>query len=479
MYIKLSRNAYVRNWGTLTYVFDRLTSSDRVFKDAEVFTRWISRHPISVEELIDKIHGEYCDVSRETLAHDVFEFLEQLRHDGIILACENLEKIDSGDRYFSYSGARQRTIAQKIRQSKEEYIKTPEFVLSRYLEDNPTLLHLHVDVTSACTERCAHCYVPQNATAFLPSKNIFDVIDQFRATGGLHITFSGGECMLHPDFCRIMEYAHRKDLTIAVLSNLTLCDDNMVEKLKAVDATIQVSVYSMQGKIHDSITGIVGSWEKTMRSVKRLHDANVPCFIACPVMRHNMDGIRDVVKFAESLNMSAQIDPIIMGRMNGDKSNLACRLDSAQARKVLEDILLHALPADSEYFRLAKCGELATPNELADNHVCGAGIDSLCLDATGQFYPCPGFAGFKLGNCFENTLEWVWSSSPNMRYLRSIKYKDFKKCMQCEDFSYCSICMCRNYNETGDVFKPAEYFCQVAKMNHKILDEKLRLIVDD
>jgi predicted NAD-dependent protein-ADP-ribosyltransferase YbiA (DUF1768 family) len=38
--------------------------------------------------------------------------------------------------------------------------------------------------------------------------------------------------------------------------------------------------------------------------------------------------------------------------------------------------------------------------------------------------------------------------------------------------------MCRNFNETGDMFKPAEHFCMVAKLNHVIVDEKQRQMIE-
>ena len=63
-----------------------------------------------------------------------------------------------------------------------------------------------------------------------------------------------------------------------------------------------------------------------------------------------------------------------------------------------------------------------------------------------------------------------------MKRLRSIKGRDFKACIDCPDINHCSICMCRNYNETGDIFKPAKYFCDVAHLNHVILDERIASI---
>ena len=56
--------------------------------------------------------------------------------------------------------------------------------------------------------------------------------------------------------------------------------------------------------------------------------------------------------------------------------------------------------------------------------------------------------------------------------------QDFKKCVHCPDRDYCSTCMCRNYNETGDMFKPAEHFCKVAAINHEVVDEKQRQMIE-
>ena len=86
-----------------------------------------------------------------------------------------------------------------------------------------------------------------------------------------------------------------------------------------------------------------------------------------------------------------------------------------------------------------------------------------------------GFVGFKLGNCFEHTFKWVWEESPEMKRLRAVRGRDFKKCAACEDADFCSICMCRNFNETGDPFTPVEYFCQIAKMSKQIVRKKLNI----
>ena len=54
----------------------------------------------------------------------------------------------------------------------------------------------------------------------------------------------------------------------------------------------------------------------------------------------------------------------------------------------------------------------------------------------------------------------------------------FPKCATYEDRDYCSTYMCRNFNENGDMFKLAEHFCKVTKLNHEIVDEKQRQMIE-
>jgi radical SAM protein with 4Fe4S-binding SPASM domain len=99
--------------------------------------------------------------------------------------------------------------------------------------------------------------------------------------------------------------------------------------------------------------------------------------------------------------------------------------------------------------------------------------------ANGNVYPCAGWQGYVLGNVKEQKLREIWESSPKVNYLRSLRKKDFYKCLQCPDKSFCAMCMVRNANENpeGDPLKINEHFCKVANLNRKIvLDWKQKLL---
>lgn len=475
MLLKLSKNAFVRQYGPFTYILERIRNRDQVFMDAEAFMRWITREAREKREITDRICGVFEGTGRETIERDFEDFLAPLVADGVVLAGESEKELAAKDVSFSYDTENPKTAdTHRVAPGETPEGAVPQEVLDSYFARHPTVFDLQMDITQACTERCVHCYMPEYDSVFLPLGDAKRVIDEFREQGGVGLTLSGGECMLHPDFAEIVRHARRKDLIVGVLSNLTLCDDAMVRLLQEAEATVQVSLYSMNPATHDSITRRPGSFSRTKEAIEKLRAAQVPCRISCPTMKANFRDYLAVLEYARSLRMDAQTDFIIMGKSNCDTDNLACRLDLEETRSILEDIVFRSVPMDSEYFDPAKKSGMPSPEEWMARKVCGACVSSVCLDARGDYHPCPGFAGVVLGNCREHDLAWIWHESPETLRIRAVTGRDFPKCAVCGDRDYCSTCMCRNYNESGDMFLPAGHFCDVARLNHEIVDEKQR-----
>ncbi len=474
MLMRLARQTFVRQYGEFTYLFGKVTAFDEVFRNAEVFLKYVTREPQEKNVIVDKIAACYPDVSRETIVADFDAFLGPLIREGVVLVGETAAEMTAREPFFTYDCDDPKTLENKKVYTEEEANALPAKLMEDYFAEHPTLFELQMDITQACTERCRHCYIPEYNPLFLPYDKICEILDDFRALGGLGITLSGGECMLHPDFIRIVKAIRERDCTVSCLSNLTVCTDEIVSALVEADATAQVSLYSMSPAIHDEVTRRKGSWLETMGAIARLRAANVPLRISCPCLRINYKGYPDVMKFAESLKMSAQTDFIIMGKQDCDTTNLCNRLNLDETRELLQDVILKSVPMNSEYFSPGKKAKLDSVEEWKRRKACGACVNSMCLSPTGDYYPCPGFAGVPLGNCYKQSLRDIWLDSDAVKRIRSVTNACFKGCAECKDRDYCSTCMCRNFNETGDMFSPAEHFCRVAAINHEIVDEKQR-----
>lgn len=479
MLMRLSRNTFVRFYGPYTYIRNRYGNQDFMFKNADHFFKHIGRNVHEETEIISSIASGFNDVDKKIIESDFSALITPLVRLGLIVCGNTIDEVDKSDcNFFSYKNAREVSFARDAVISEEEYNEMPQCVLGNYFRENPTLFDLQLDITQACTERCVHCYVPEFNPLFLPFDKCSEVMDEFRDMGGLMLGISGGECMLHPDFKKIVAYAREKDLIVSILSNLTLCDDEMVNFLKDQQTFVQVSLYSMNPKVHDCITQRNGSWVKTKAAIEKLHDEDVPVRISCPTMRQNFKEYLDVLKYAESLDIPAQTDFIMMAKSNHDTSNLNNRLTLDQTKSLLEMIIGDALPVESEYFDPKHKSNLKTPEERAEEPLCGAGVDKLCLNANGNYYPCSGFQDYPVGNCFNQDLRDVWDNSPQLKYIRGLRGKDIPKCVHCDNRNYCSMCLVRNFNETGDMLKVADHFCKVAELNKEVVNAYHQRIIN-
>ena len=469
MLVRLSKNAYVRQYGEFTYVLERITSHDEVFRDAEVFFKWITREEIDQDVLVSKVCEVYETSEHNAVRTDFLDFLRVLEEGGIIVRGENSQELRERDQVFTYDVASPKTMNVRELDWNPD-ARIPTTILDSYYKEHPHLFGIQVEITAACTERCIHCYCENYRPVHMPFEMFEKVVKEFRAQGGMQVGITGGECMLHPEFDRFAECVRDNDLIVAVLSNLTLCDEDKMRVLKDVEATVQVSLYSMDPKTHDAITRREGSYYETRRAIERFRELDIPCLISCPTMKANFKDYLDVLNFAHSLKMDAQTDFIIMGKRDCDISNTSCRLDLNQTRKIIEDIVWRSLPVNSEYFSLAKKSLMPSAEEWAGDVVCGACINTVSVDVDGNYHPCPGLGGIVLGNCKEHDMNWLLEKSPMMKKMRAIRGRDFVKCVECDDRNYCSVCMCRNFNESGDLFTPAKHFCDVAKINHEVVD---------
>ena len=470
--IRLSKNAFVRQYGPYTHLFNQLTKADLDLRDAEPFFRFLGRTAASVDDVVAQIAALFSDVDLVQVRGDFMDLLCLLAEEGFVVDGISLEELDRNDPSFTYDVEAPSTsfdlgnITEQERQQARDHAE-----LHEYFEAHPTPFSLHLDLTSRCTEKCVHCYVPRDRHFMMDTDVAMRVIDEFREMGGLSITLSGGECMLHPDFKRILAYAREKDLTVSVLSNLTLCDEQMCRFLATKNLSlVQVSLYSMDSATHDAITQLPGSFAKTRAAIERLHTLNVPVQISCPTMKGNYKDYQAVLDYGVSLKCKAYTDFIMMARSDHTTDNLANRLSLAETREVITTIAEHdpSFAAEIPYYDPSK--EM-NAEEWGNLPMCGVCTDSICLNADGNYYPCSGFQDYPLGNCHGQTLKEVWENSPAVLHLRRLRKKDIPQCLSCPDRMFCATCLVRNFNETGDMLKVNRHFCDVAKLNHEIVVE--------
>lgn len=480
MLVKQSKNTFIRTTEHYGYVTNQLTRHDRTYDESGAdWLKEIKREPQDVDDILVRLVALYEDANPEVLRKDFLEFIESLAKDKFIVTGETEEELNVKDEDFTYSVEIPKTMADSFYQFTDEKVSdnTQDFFLEE-VQGRPLISSLQFELSSRCNERCIHCYIPndkKNHGFDMPTAKVKSVIDEFAAMGGIHVTLSGGEAFLHKDIIDIARYCREKDLKISILSNLISLKDDQIKALKEVNLSlIQVSLYSMDPDIHDFITTVKGSFEKTKASIEKLVAADIPIQISCPIMKANRVGYTKVLDYAKKLKVKALTDYIMMARSDLDTGNLANRLSLEETEELLRDIIEHDI-----LYREETLQQLPITDEIKFNlerfmkqPVCGVGYDNCCITANGDVYPCAGWQDYVLGNVYKQTLKEIWEESERVKELRKITQASFPQCLECEARDYCARCLVRNYNESGgDMFAVNHHFCDVAFLNKKIVEE--------
>lgn len=479
MYYKLKSKVIFREYDDFGYITDNgnfgYNSSTNtndigdliVSKSGAVFLSALSIDPQTLNSLISKIHNRFSNVSIEVLSKDARDFYNELACAGFVI---------SGDDYNDCISESKNT---SIHENKEignnacscGYGRIPtkatqDFFNEYFGEDHPQLTNIHMEITSLCNERCIHCYVPtENKNTSMDLSLALSIIKQCRDMNVLHITLTGGEPMMHKDFIPILTKIRELNFSVNVLSNLTLLNDVIIKEMVQNKLLgVQTSIYSLDSKVHDSITKMPGSLNKTLLSTEKLLDSQIPVQISCPIMKQNKDSYYEVVEWGSKHGLAVGSDYVIIAKYNHATDNLNHRLSAGEVK----DIICKRISLDSSYSSRLKAAR--NQYSLPSDNVCSVCYSSICINERGIVYPCAGWQDYPLGNANSSTLYDIWNNSPKVNFLRNIKKSDFPQCISCEEKDFCTMCMVRNANEdpSGNPFKVNPFFCEIAQANKEI-----------
>lgn len=454
--IRLNKNSFIRQFETIGYIYNQLSRMDLIVDGiGAVFLNSINRNPTLFNHIINELCVKFPDATRNELNSDFTNFANELSQSGFVILGNNIEELNDKDVSFSFANKHQYT-----EQNDKEIEDTKDY-LDKHFGIYPRIFRAHIELTNSCNLKCIHCYLSQDYKKNKISKEfLFSFLDQLEKMGTLEVIFTGGEALLYEDLNQVLRYAREKDFSIVLLTNGTLFNEEIIKTLKDINiAFVQVSLYSMVSTIHDKITGIKGSWQKTKRNIERLVENDIRVEIACPIIKENADSFHQVIDFCNNIGVSVSNDLGIMAGEDFSRNNLDHRVEISEIKNIIElrsQHELHRRTSDSLYH---KC----TPHDS----VCGMGKSLICLSYDGNYYPCPGFR-MSLGGISE-PLDEIWKNSPNINFLRKITYSSFPTCMNCKNLNYCTICPAKFYNESGgDVFKIDNYFCEINKAEKEI-----------
>lgn len=467
-YYQINPNVIFRNYDDFGYITDnrnfgyhfkgdnRVLGDRIVSESGAVILSCMKKKPLSLDEITRRVADEYGDVNFETLLTDIATFLRQL--------------VDAGFVIYSDSDERPKEKKEESVNEKATTTNSTQAFIEKKFGEQPFPVSVHIEIISECNERCIHCYIPHKyKTQLMSPKMFYDLLDQCRDLNIQHITISGGEPMLHKNFIGFLKRCREYDMSVNVLSNLTLMNEEMVAEMKRNPLLgVQTSVYSIRSEVHDAITKSNGSLKKTLQSVLSLVENKIPVQISCPIMKANLNCYNEVRDWADNFNILVGFDYTVIGQYDHDNQNLDCRLNYDEVERFIKEEMA-VNPAYKD--ELIKETE-DNCKKTQEDYICSVCNSSICVSQNGNVFPCAGWQGYILGNIGERSLSEIWHHSDKVYHLRNLKRKDFAVCGKCQQRNYCTVCMVRNSNEssTGNPLEVSKYFCKVAEIKKKLVE---------
>jgi AdoMet-dependent heme synthase len=316
-----------------------------------------------------------------------------------------------------------------------------------------------LELTNRCNERCTHCYIEDfsdDAKRILTQEQWFHVLEELRRAGTLFLILMGGEAMLNPFFWNILKKSKELSFHTSMITNgLKIQNSETAQKLKEFglkNATI--SLYSLNPSIHDQMTRVRGSQQKTLKAIDLCLQHGVEVTLNCLLTKENIDGIFALEDWALEKNLSLKVDPMITPKLNGN-------LDPIKYRASVEQLKWYY----QEKMRRWPNGKPKASGESLEDYTCNAGKGKCAVNAYGDLFPCIEIRD-SLGNLLEKPFHELWHGE-KVKPWRQMKWKQIEGVDQ-DTVSFCDHCPGMAKNETGSPLKTTCFSQQVAKIKKEI-----------
>jgi len=302
-------------------------------------------------------------------------------------------------------------------------------------------LQASLELTNRCNERCGHCYIPHfrdDPARVLSRDDWFHILEELRAAGSLFLILMGGEAMLNPHFWDILQKSNELAFHTSMISNgLKIQSSEVTQRLKALGLkNLTISLYSLDPLIHDQMTKVKGSHEKTMRAISLSREVGIDVSLNCLLSKNNIEGIFALEDWALEQNLALKTDPMITPKLDGG-------LEPTDLRASHQQLVWYY----KEKIKKWPKGKPRASGESFENYTCNVGKGKCAVTAYGDLLPCIEVRE-ALGNLKKESFQTLWHGEAVQKW-RSLKWKDIKDADQ-NLISFCDHCPGMAKNETGD-----------------------------
>ena len=412
--------------------------------------------------------AEHTGIAKES----IIDFFEVLMNVGLLVGKIPTEEDIAKYRMFV---AEQKIVSQTKPKSTVEKlpmdVSNAEQSYYAAIEDVGVVTSVMFEMTYNCSEQCIHCYNPgatrnNSEVSHRGDRNELQlddykrIIDDLNNHGLVKVCLTGGDPFSKPITWDVIDYLYEKEIAFDIFTNGQRLVNDVDRLAGYYPRLVGVSIYSGLAEDHDAITRIKGSWDRSMKVVKRLSELAVPMNLKCCVMQPNLHSYYMVADIACQFGAQPQFEVNISDSNEGDICARQLRLTEEQLQVVLRDdnIPMYVGPEAPNY---------GGQSRLLSMNACGAGKTTFCVTPEGNMQPCCAFP-MRYGNMKEQSVSEILIDNPIVENWVHAKLEDYVECGHYEYCDYCNLCAGTNYIENGDFRKASENCCYMAKVRYNL-----------
>lgn len=334
------------------------------------------------------------------------------------------------------------------------------------------IMSVMLELTYTCSEQCIHCYnigaahtkeeVSRRADRVeLDINDYRRIIDELDELGLFRVCITGGDPFSKPIVWEILNYLYQKDIAFDIFTNGQKLLGFEERLASLYPKLVGISIYSAIPEVHDTITRVKGSYNKSVSVMKALSEFAIPLYLKCCVIKTNKDTYTSVYKLAEDFNAVPQIEINVTDSLDGNKyvsRNL--RLDESEYEVVMQDKHV-SLYVGKDVLDII--GEHKNPKANA----CKAGRNTFNITPEGNLIPCCSFH-LVLGNLRNQSLKTLLTDNEKLDWWLSLKLESYEECGKYDYCAFCNLCPGMNFAEHGTPLKAAENSCYLAKIRYNL-----------
>ncbi len=325
--------------------------------------------------------------------------------------------------------------------------------LERKTREKRIITDVNFEVTYRCNLSCRICYLAHDHRNELTTGEIKNVLDQLARENCLFLTITGGEPLLRNDIFEILDYATDNGFAVSLKTNGTLLDNKLAQRFKEINLVrIDISLLGGNARVHDSITGISGSFEQALSAIKALKKANLKVHVMSVITRGHIEEMSKIEKLCEELGVDDHtFTSFIYPCSDGNSSPTEYRLTD------------HELHGYYKFLKVAPgCNQdIKTPDDVLLD--CGSGRNVISITPEGKVVPCISLP-IELGDLRQQTVHEILKSGKLNQIIDQTSLNNIKGCANCNDKLMCFRCPGLGYLESGHWGKPSPESCRHNKI---------------